>query len=791
MKRFLVSLLFIIQLFFSPWAGARLIMAFEVPEAPSAPTAPSSPEAPSAPSAPSAPKVVTTDEAPSAPDAPDMPTQNDAPEAPKPSSSPTAEKTSSNPIPSPTRTNTSTDGQNTATNTSTGADSTNVSDVNVNDKKTIQQDNEAKVNNDIVATSISGGNNSDKNTGDGSVTTGDASVNGLVTTQANTNQTSLGGDCGGCPGSGGSSSNSNTGAGSSNESDVDVNSDTLIVNNNQADLDNGIIAIADSGHNSASKNTGNGEVVTGDANVSLTVVNVANTDITGVQTSQFDVYDDHNGDIVIGGNASTGSGGALASNSTTGADSDNRANADSNTSLTIVNNNDATVASDLVVDAVTGHNTADKNTGDGSVTTGDANVVANVVNLVNTTADVVVATINIFGNLVGDIILDPLLASSCSGCTGSSTTAANSKTGADSTNESSVGLQRISNISQNNEANINNSMVINANTGGNDADKNTGSSSTITGEVNVEAQVMNVANNNLVGTGEEVWWVVVVNEAGKWVGKIMGADDEGNVAVVDTIALNDDTGAGSNNQANVNQSSEIDITQNNTANVANNVVINADTGHNSASANTGNGSISTGDVNVYSNVINYVNNNFIGGKVVITFVNVFGSWVGDLITPGNEKVHIDTTSAAGTTNNENVSQQAIGGSVFESNESREELTPDNEGENGSGDTVNSEDGRVNLLTVDYSSDDTISSRGGRVMGKVLPKERIVEEDDYLTVANTGMQKVQSASVGKNFWSSWTRSEWMLIGLLIGSLPLLLAGRVLIRKLETRSTTMTV
>ena len=36
--------------------------------------------------------------------------------------------------------------------------------------------------------------------------------------------------------------------------------------------------------------------------------------------------------------------------------------------------------------------------------------------------------------------------------------------------------------------------------------------------------------------------------------------------------------------------------------------------------------------------MNFVNNNITGGgKLVVTFVNVFGSWIGDFITPGNHK----------------------------------------------------------------------------------------------------------------------------------------------------------
>ena len=655
MKKFSVSIFLIFYFLFSPWNLGRIIV-LGAPTPPSAPSSPGAPSAPSSPDSPEAPKPPgdSGDDSqsnddnsgdngswqPKAPTAPDQESQPVQPEAPKALASegqaqqPAApsisgEKTDGNRDVNNTNTG---DGGLSASNTNTGSDSENNSSTKNNESTDVNQNNDAKVNNDLVLTSDTGGNNSDKNTGDGNVSSGNANVGGSVENKVNNNTTMVGGGSTGGYNSGSQVNNGQTGSNSSNNSNVEVNSDTMIVNNNTAELDNGVIAIADSGNNSADKNTGNGEVITGDANVGLTVVNVANTNIAGVKTSEYDVYDDHKGDIVI-----DLENGQSASNSKTGADSTNQADTNNNTSLTIVNNNDAKVANELVAEATTGRNTADKNTGDGSVKTGDANVVANVVNLVNNNlaagTEIIVATVNVFGDLVGDIILAPL--------TGSSQQLANnSNTGAGSENESSSALNRVEDVYQNNEANIYNSTVINANTGNNYADKNTDGGNVSTGEVNVHAEEMTVANNNLSGTGEDTWWIVVVNEAGKWVGKILGADEGGNVAVVDTIDLdtsNENTGADSVNQATTENNSQQQVVQNNTADVNNSLVINANTGDNSTEKNTGSSNVESGDVNIYSNIVNYVNNNIAGGKVVVAFVNVFGSWIGDLVTPGNEK----------------------------------------------------------------------------------------------------------------------------------------------------------
>ncbi len=67
-------------------------------------------------------------------------------------------------------------------------------------------------------------------------------------------------------------------------------------------------------------------------------------------------------------------GGALAveaDNSNTGAGSDNEATVEIENDVTIVSNNEANINNNIDIWANTGNNSADKNTGDGSVSTGD------------------------------------------------------------------------------------------------------------------------------------------------------------------------------------------------------------------------------------------------------------------------------------------------------------------------------------------------------------------------------------------------------------------------------------
>jgi hypothetical protein len=77
-------------------------------------------------------------------------------------------------------------------------------------------------------------------------------------------------------------------------------------------------------------------------------------------------------------------------------------------------------------------------------------------------------------------------------------------------------------------------------------------------------------------------------------------------------------------------------TQTNNAKIENNVNLSANAGGNNASYNTGgNSNVSTGDTQVIVNIVNFVNTNITGGgKLVVTVVNVFGSWLGDFVAPG-------------------------------------------------------------------------------------------------------------------------------------------------------------
>lgn len=369
--------------------------------------------------------------------------------------------------------------------------------------------------------------------------------------------------------------------------------------------------------------------------------------------NEFNIVDDYTGDIVLDVNNPCSGGGCQAgeviylTNAGNGSDSTNSATAsDSSTSATF-QSNDADINNVIVLEANSGNNTSSGNTGGNTtLTTGDANVSANVTNFVNNNiaGGVVINTVNIYGDLVGDIILPEQ--SLCGGTCDSSTSATNSGNGSDSTNTATVSTSQDAVTFQSNDAEIANAVILDAQTGNNSAEKNTGGDSSIqSGDSNLDVNVVNVANQNVSGD----WWIVLVNQAGSWIGMIMGAPEgssmagsEGTQFVVNPdgsiTVLNEGNGSGSTNTASSTASNSETTVQSNTASVQNTLALSANTGGNAANNNTGGDTkVVTGDANIIANVVNFVNNNISGsGRVVITVVNVFGSWIGNFVGPNQQ-----------------------------------------------------------------------------------------------------------------------------------------------------------
>lgn len=228
-----------------------------------------------------------------------------------------------------------------------------------------------------------------------------------------------------------------------------------------------------------------------------------------------------------------------------GAGSYNETNVGSTTETNVSQSNTANIDNDVDVDANTGYNDANYNTGgDVAVLTGDADVAVNVVNDVNKNAAEV----------------------EC--CEAQDTNVLIEGNGAYSQNYTNLRTRTENNVDQNNDADIDNDVDVDANTGHNNANLNTGSTegddsvAVLTGNAKVSVGLLNEANTNMAlisGDSEENPWVglhIIGNGAGSW------------------------------NDINANLAKENNISQDNDADIDNDVDVDADTGYNDANFNT-------------------------------------------------------------------------------------------------------------------------------------------------------------------------------------------------------------
>lgn len=468
------------------------------------------------------------------------------------------------------------------------------------------------------------------------------------------------------------STTTGNGAGSNNGTSSQTNAANATTQNNSGNVSNGLNQSTVTGGNDASLNVGNATIQTGDANVSGTAITTLNTNANAIGVNEFNVNDNHNGDIVLDftSHCISGCGGPDASNVVknvaNGAGSTNMASSSASNTTSTFQNNDATVGNNLTLKADSGHNTANDTTGgDTNITTGNANVSANALTFANNNIDgkIVYTTVNIYGNLVGDIVMPQsaidAVNTSCATCsTASQTTNAGNASGSTDTASSDQNNNKAT--FQNNDATITNNLTLASTTGNNSENSDTGGNATVnSGNATTDAKILNVANANVDG-GD--MWLVIINKAGQWIGSILGApggatsaaspgttlttDNKGNVT-----ASNSGNGAESTNTADNNRTSSNTTSQNNTATIANKLDLSANTGANAASNNTGgNSSIKTGNAHIIANIVNFANNNIKkGGKLFVTIVNVFGDWIGNFVGPGQAKASPSSSTVSNNT----------------------------------------------------------------------------------------------------------------------------------------------
>lgn len=278
---------------------------------------------------------------------------------------------------------------------------------------------------------------------------------------------------------------------------------SAVTNSNAAVISNSLVVRASSGGNTATNTNYEAGIDTGNATAVADVVNIANTSITDSNYLMMVVnnFGDFNNDIVL----PTGSlFETLFSRSGAGT-----ANG------SVQNSNQADVQNTVSVDADTGNNTA-SSSATSTIMTGDARASANVINQVNqnhVNADKFIILFRIHGNWNGEVFNSP------EGVVWSETANGVEVKLADSASSSSAhpkALAGKTNVSNTNSAKINNHVEVYALTGKNKVES-TGASSVSTGNANATANVLNVANTNVVGRN---WMLAIVNIFGDWNGNV-------------------------------------------------------------------------------------------------------------------------------------------------------------------------------------------------------------------------------------------------------------------------------
>lgn len=257
---------------------------------------------------------------------------------------------------------------------------------------------------------------------------------------------------------------SGNGADSYNKAEVEQNQTTVVNQSNEANIQNNVNASANSGKNDANRNTGGSvSVDTGNASTSVGVANSVNTNEASVACCQGDV------DVLISGN---------------GADSKNKVELELNQKehrrspqpgTYISQENEANIKNYVDADSNTGKNDANRNTnGDVSVTTGKATTSVGILNQGNANS----ATVS--GGQGGAMLSARIL-----------------DNGADTHNKIDLDYSHITSLDQSNESSVRNHVDADADSGKNDANRNTGGTVSVdTGDAMTTVEVGNTLNFN-------------------------------------------------------------------------------------------------------------------------------------------------------------------------------------------------------------------------------------------------------------------------------------------------------
>jgi hypothetical protein len=353
---------------------------------------------------------------------------------------------------------------------------------------------------------------------------------------------------------------------------------------------NAIYSLAKSGDADVLKNLKAGDATTGSAEAAATIINNVNSSLTSSANKEAasfvsNVVGDVNGDIMLQPMLLKAMLEAGASNSHT-------TNATNNTTL----------QNDLTLNAISGDATVAKNTSAGNATTGSANTVANVMNLLNSmiaTNQSFVGTINIYGNLNGDILIAPDFIPQLISDNATTSKQSNASTIVDAKDTQSI---------------VNN-VALAAESGKALVTNNTSAGNATSGSADANLVIFNLSGHEIVASNS---LLVFVNVLGKWVGVIVDASTGATAAAI-----------GNNVTTNTTTKPSLVVQSQNDARIVNNLSLNSQSGDATVDMNTLAGNATTGNATASANIANISNSQIgLSGWFGVLFINVFGSWMG-------------------------------------------------------------------------------------------------------------------------------------------------------------------
>lgn len=404
-----------------------------------------------------------------------------------------------------------------------------------------------------------------------------------------------------------------TGPDSSNEV---VDAEAAAVQNdtsNHNKIDNDVTGVSSTGSAQVKSNNTAGSAASGDAAAIATIMNAINssTALGGGQPYVFtsDIYGDVYGDIELAPELLKGMADVTAQNT-------------GSVNYKVVDKN--AINNEVDLGALSGDAAVLDNTKAGGAASGDATAIANVLNIINSVISAnrsFIGTINIHGNLDGDILMSkdnsPSLIASNAG-----------------SNPLTAGTLL---VNQTNLTDIINNIELDATSGEAKVDNNAVAGSAKSGTAKTNLVVMDLAGHNVVAKNS---LLVFVNVLGKWVGIIVDAPTGATAAVLSDdvtthliAAMDGDTTIDSESQNKI----------------VNNIKVGAHTGDATVAGNTEAGDATTGDASASANILNMVNSAFsVSDWFGVLFINVLGSWYGSfgVDTPQGDEVAASPPPAA-------------------------------------------------------------------------------------------------------------------------------------------------